>query len=271
MGLLMTETRRALLDDFVLTYEKNVRAGFDARWSSITPEIYNRRVHECTGGLLSRQATLTISMARSPASWNVHVAPLILRSMVDAYITLAWILDKPTERSEMYVKYGLGQEKLIIEHLEDALRGGEDFGDDIVERMIEIRKAWLNSQQAEWATEVNVGPWADISTRKMAGDIGRESIYKHAYVPFSGAVHNMWQHVGSYNVEPCINPLHKGHLVPRVRGFEVEPDFMYRSAKYMSISFEIFDDKMQVECATTLPRDFFVEHPLFVGDQEDGN
>ena len=260
----MNNTRMALLQDFVAKYEDNIRAGFDRRWSSITPEIYNRRMHECIGGLLSRQASLTIGLARSPESWTVHVAPLFLRCMIDAYITLAWILDEPAERSEKYIKYGLGQEKLCIEHLQEGLREDPDlYEGTLVEKTIEIRKSWLNSQLAEWGTEVNVGSMSGISTRQMAIDIGRESIYKHAYVPFSGAVHNMWQHVGNFNVEPCNNPLHKWHLVPKIKDFMWEPDFMYRSSKYMSITFEKFDEKMEVTCDIALPEEFFVSHPLF--------
>ena len=266
----MSKEQMALLRDFVKKYEDNVHAGFDGRWSSITPGIYNRRMHECIGGLLSRQATLTIGMARAPETWTVHIAPLILRCMIDAYITLAWILDEPIERSEKYVKYGLGQEKLYIEYLREGLQEDPDFYEGtLLAETIEIRKSWLNSQLAEWATEVNVGSMSGISARQMAMDIGRESIYKHAYVPFSGAVHNMWQHVGNFNVEPCKNPLHKWHLVPKVRDFFPEPDFMYRSAKYMSISFEKFDEKMEAACDVILPQEFFERHPLFNADDED--
>ena len=263
---------KKLLNDFVVKYPDIVRAGFDGRWSLITPEIYNNHVHECIGGLLSRQATLTIEMAMAPSTWNGHVAPLFLRCMVDGYITLAWILDDPQERSEKYIKHGLGQEKLYIEYLEEALQKEPDSYDaENVREMIKIRKSWLNAQLAEWAIEVNVGSWSGKSTREMAQEIGGESIYKHAYVPFSGPAHNMWQHVGVYNVEPCQNPLHKNHLVPKIRSVPLAPDFMYRSAKYVSQSYELFDEKMGIQCDVVLPEDFLLEHPLFSYDADDSN
>lgn len=268
----MSEKRENLLADFVKKYTENVRAGFDERWLQIKPEIYRKHVHECIGGLLSRQAILTIEMARAPSTWNGHVAPLFLRCMIDAYITLAWILDAPMDRSEKYIHYGLGQEKLYLEYMEEALQEDPDSHDaKSIREMIDVRKSWLNNQLAVWATEVNVGSWSGISVREMAREIGRESIYKHAYVPFSGPAHNMWQHVGIYNVEPCRNPLHKWHGVPRIRCAPVHPDFMYRSAKYISQTYELFDNKMGTKCDTALPDEFFLDHPLFNnGNKSDG-
>ena len=263
----MTDSKD-LLNDFISQYVKIVHSGFEKRWSQVKPEIYQKHVHECIGALLSRQATLTIEMAKSPSTWNGHVAPLFLRCMVDAYITFAWIMESRIDRSEKYINYGLGQEKLYIEYMEEALREDpESYDDESIREMIETRKTWLNSQLAEWATEVNVGSWSGISTRDMAKEIGRESIYKYAYVPFSGPAHNMWQHIGIYNVEPCKNPLHKWHVVPKIRHADIHPDFMYRSAKYISMTFELFDEKMDITCDVPLPDDFFSEHPLFSEDE----
>ena len=258
------------LREFIDGYCANVRAGLDDRWASITPDIYERHTHDAIGGLLSRQATLAIEFCRAVSSWNAHVAPLFLRCMVDAHITLAWILDEPAERSKKYIYYGLGQEKLFIEYMEEALReGASEYDAEHLREMVKVRKSWLNSQLAEWATEVNVGAWSGLSTREMAQQIKRESIYKFAYVPFSGAAHNMWQHVGIFNVQPCSNPLHKSHRVPRLEDFAPEPDFLYRSAKYVSLSYKVFDEKCNVTSEAKLPVDFFIDHPLF-GAPADG-
>ena len=265
----MVEKIDNLLDDFVEKYIANVRSGFDERWSLIVPEIYDKHVHECIGGLLSRQATLTIEMAKAPSTWNGHVAPLILRCMIDAYITLAWILDEPIERSEKYINYGLGQEKLFIEYMEQAIdEDPEAYDTANLQKMIQARKSWLDYQLAEWATEVNIGSWSGMNTREMAKAIGRESIYKYAYVPFSGTAHNMWQHIGRYNMSLCKNPLHKLHFVPKIHNSTVDPDFMYRSAKYLTLSFQVFDENMEIECDVVLPNEFLIGHPLFSVDDD---
>jgi len=257
-----------IISDFIQGYRKICIKGFEERWRSVKIEIYNNYISETIGALMARQATLSIEMASAPTTWNGHVAPLFLRCMIDAYITFAWILANPKERSKKYIEYGLGQEKLFIEYLEEALEEELDaYESESLQKMIKIRKAWLNAQLADWATEVNVGSWSGMSTREMAKEIGRESIYKHAYVPFSGVAHNMWQHVGVYNVETCLNPLHKGHLVPKIRQIPIHPDFMYRSGKYLSLTYELFDAKMGVDCDVPLPVEYIIEHKLFSGDQ----
>ena len=53
--------------------------------------------------------------------WTAHIAPVILRAMVDTHITLAWILKDPPERSRRFIFYGLGQVKLDIEHRKSSL------------------------------------------------------------------------------------------------------------------------------------------------------
>ena len=263
-----TETNNdELLSEFISGYIAIVRNNFDSRWGQVKPDINDKCFHESIGALLSRQATLSIEMALAPSTWNGHTAPLFLRCMIDAYITMAWILSDPINRSKLYIEYGLGQEKLYIEFMEEALREDPDADDsDYLKKMIGARKSWLNSQLAEWATEVNVGSWSGMSARDMAKEIGRESIYKHAYVPFSGTVHNMWQHVGIYNVRSCANPLHKWHVVPSIRRAPIHPDFMYRSAKYISITFNIFDEKMGIHCDLPSPEQYFVEHMLFTNN-----
>ncbi len=259
-----SERFRSLLQRFIKEYSINARDGFESRWSQVKPDIYEKHMHEAVGGLLARQATLSIEMAKSPHMWNGHIAPLVLRSMVDAYITLGWILKEPKKRSPKYILYGLGQEKLYIEYLEQDLTEADDSDEGkAIREMLKIRKAWLNSQLAEWATEVNVGSWSGITTREMAQDIGRESIYKFSYVPFSGPAHNMWQHVGVYNMKPCANPMHKHHFVPSIRNAPFEPDFMYRSAKYLALTYTLFDSKMHITSNVPLPIDFFIGHKLF--------
>ena len=83
----MTEKQKDRLWKFVREYCENARRGFDDRWSQVKIDIYEKHTHEAIGGLLSRQATLSIELAKAPSMWNGHIAPLILRCMTDVYIT----------------------------------------------------------------------------------------------------------------------------------------------------------------------------------------
>lgn len=260
----MNDQKRNEVWDFINDYCENVELSFKDRWAQIKPDLYDKHIHETIGGLLARQCTLAIELANSPLTWNGNIAPLVLRCMTDAYITFAWILENIEDRTKKYIDYGLGQEKLFIEHLEEAIQ--EETDHLIKERMkimVKYKKNWLNGQLAEWATDVNVGSWSGISTRDMAKAIGKESIYKFAYSPFSGAAHNMWQHVGVYNVEPCRNPLHNRHVVPTIKKAPNDPEFLYLASKYLSQTFDLFDEKMGVSIQRELPIDFFANHSFF--------
>lgn len=248
-------------EEFVRGYCANVAQGFNSRWDSHTPEIYNNEISETVGGLAARQATLAIEMAQNPGIWNGHLAPLVLRCMTDAHISLAWILEKPEERGREYVRYGLGQEKLSLEYLKnEADTAPEGELDEQISQLIEYKEAWLNSQLMEWAIEVNVGSWSGTSVREMAIQAGCESLYKFAYVPFSGAAHNMWQHVGIYNVVPCDNPLHKNHRIPLIWSPQLDPDYLYRSSKYITRTYRLLDEKLGLTSEEKLPVDYFVDH-----------
>lgn len=260
----MTENRQEILDKFLTEYCAVVTAGFQERWKNHTPEIYHNETSEAIGGLAARQTTLALEIARNPGIWNGHVAPILLRCMTDTHITLAWILGAPQKRSKEYIRFGLGQEKLYLEYLENEAHNiPEGEIDDQLETLIRTRKAWLNSQLMEWAIDVNVGSWSGQSTREMAGEAGCESLYKFAYVPFSGPAHSMWQHVGIYNMLPCTNPLHKLHRIPIIGESSIEPDYLFRSSKYVSRTFTLITERLNLTCEVPLPDQFFLDYYPF--------
>lgn len=234
-------------------YNNIVKEGLDERWKSIAGEIYEPEPYEVIGSLLARQATLTTQLAGAPHIWNGHIAPLILRCMTDAHITLAWILKEPIERAKKYILYGLGQEKLYIEHLKAEKTSDEE---PEVDQLIRVRENWLNNQRYDALTEVDVGAWSGMNTRDMAEEADCKSLYNYAYLPFSGVVHNMWQHVAIYNLKQCRNPLHKFHRVPTIAEAPLHPDFVYRSSKYVSRSFRAVDEKFALSCKTPYPVDW---------------
>ena len=248
--------RDAILD-VVSRYCEVVEKGLQERCEIVEVDLYDTATNEVAGALIARQATLSIQLSCSPVSWNGHVAPLFLRAMVDAHISLAWVLKEPATRAKQFILYGLGQEKLFIEHLKTELEGrnGEDSQ---LASLIKAREDWLNAQRRDFMTEVNVGAWSGHNTREMAAESGCDSLYKYAYLPFSGAAHSMWQHIGIYNLRPCTNPLHKYHRIPAITAAAIDPDFVYRSAKYVTMSFKKYDEFFEIECETELPRDFFV-------------
>ena len=208
--------------------------------------------------LIARQSALALGMAESPLTWSGHIAPVILRSMVDLLITFRWIAINPRDRSIEYVNYGLGSEKLLTSHYQKQIEDGTD--DDRIRKIAEANFAWIESQQFHIFVEVKLGSWAGTSIRKMCEETGDKDLYNFAYVPFSAAVHNMWNHVGKWNARTCDNPMHKQHSVGVIADAWPIVDFMFRACKYLELTLEAFDKFYEFRSDITPPTQEFNEH-----------
>ena len=242
-----------IVDDLV----GGLRAELHARWDAWDLDLTKPYLHEVIGGLMARQVTLATQLAQAPPAWNGHVVPLILRAMTDAYITLAWIFKNPEKRTDDYVKYGLGQRKLWLEHFKAGLaeKGEKEPAKNPIVKAITEQ---LNAQRFEHLTEVSVGTWSERSTRQMAEEADCLDLYRLAYAPFSTAVHNMWTHIADYNLRRCRNPLHQFHRVPEDPDIEPDIDYVYRAAKYVAKTFDLFDRETGVSVDTPSSLDSFV-------------
>ena len=233
------------MEKIVTDYVDAVRSELAARWRLWRLDLMKPELHEVVGALMARQVTLATQLARSPGIWNAHAAPVLLRCMTDAYITLAWILKDPVERSRRFVLYGLGQQKLILEHRKAALSAeGKDAEQDPV---VKATDAWLNAQRFGFLTEVNVASWSEVPVREMAEKADCLDLYHYAYTPFSAATHSMWHHISRLNLQVCENPLHRYHKLPIDPDLDPDPDYLYRAAKYVDKSFRLFDRTFSVE------------------------
>ena len=236
----------------ISAFTDNLASQVHDRWVAWVITHENRHVDEVVGGLLARQVTLATELALNPPIWNAHLAPLILRSMVENCITIAWILRKPSERAEQFVAYGLGQESLL---LEQAKAGLQESGVNPTESSeVESWERWLNGQRFTFLTEVNVGNWA-LSLREMADEVGMLDLHRNDYARWSGTVHNMWHHVVRYNLQYCSNPLHGNHRVPIVPKLTPSPVLLQKAAEYVEIALKSFDEKTGIETVHPSPVD----------------
>jgi hypothetical protein len=244
---------RSLLD----TYVDKLRNELDERWKTWQIDLSQREVHEVTGGLLARQVSLATQLASAPGIWNEHLAPLVLRAMTDVVINLFWILEDPKERARKYILYGLGQEKLLLEHHRQSVRAeGKDPDDDVG---IKALASWIDTQRFSFMTEVNVGSWSGIDTRTMAEEAGCIELYRFAYSPWSASAHSTWQHVSRWNLIHCRNPLHRYHRVPYTPELGPDAHYLYVAAKYAEKAFRRFDEKTGVTSTVDSAFDYIVE------------
>jgi hypothetical protein len=164
---------------------------------------------------------------------------MVMRAMADVYITLAWVLLDPDDRSRKFIHYGLGQEKLQLEHRRAELESREAREGEI--EYLEAVARWIDSQRLTFLTEVNLGSWSGLSTREMAQEAGCLDFYNFVYAPFSACAHSMWQHIARYNLRPCQNPLHGLHSDAIVGEPIIDPQYLYLAAKYLAKTFDAFD------------------------------
>ncbi len=252
------------------SYEDYLTSSFHELWDLINIEYDKLEAYSVIGGMLSRQVTLSIQMARSPNILNGHSAPLFLRAMTDLYIALAWIMQDLVDRSSKYIMHGLGEEKLSIEHFKQGIADDPDNpNNEQIEQLIEAKSSWINAQRRDLFVEVNLGNWSQLDYRKMSQEADCESLYKYAYKPFSVAAHNMWPHVSVYNCKNCTNPLHKYHLLPELHEVPLDLDYLYRSCKYVDKAYRLFIDKFDLKYQNLMPLEWWDEY--FTDDSEDEN
>lgn len=244
---------------FVQGYEVNVLEWVRERTDNEAgPDWYLGEASSVLNGLMARQATLTLQTAYNPPIWNEHIAPLILRTMIDAVISFRWILKDPKQRSQEYIGYGLGQAKLMIAHFEKKLGVSPD--DSIAKSMMTFKDAWIQSQRWMPFVEVNLGSWSGKSVRQMAIEADDEDLYNFSFTPFSSCVHNQWDHVHVFNTIQCSNPLHKWHRVPSIVDAGISDDYLFRSAKYFDLMLSSFDHAAGREESFTGAKKYFIEN-----------
>jgi hypothetical protein len=239
---------RDKIDEIIHAFIKASRNELQARTSAWKVDLSRHEIHEVVGGLVARQVTLANQLAASPGIWNGAIASLVLRTMADTHLTLAWILGSMEERARQYILYGLGQEKLLVEHQKESLRA--DGKDEKENPAIKAREAWINSQKFTFLTEVNVGSWSELDTRKIAEATNNLDLYRFCYQPFSSSTHSMWQHVSRYNLQQCETPLHKYHYIPVDRDFTPDIEYLHMAAAQLKQTIDLFDVKTGVKVET---------------------
>jgi len=233
------------ITEAVDNYIKAVRNDLQALWKRWPLDLTKKEMHEVIGALLARQVSLSTHLAMSPSAWNGHLGSLVLRSMTDVHITLAWILkDDPLVRSLQFIEHGLGQAKLQLEHIKKQIEAEGGVAKD--NPTVKALEGWINEQRLAGLTEVDVGAWSGMDTRKMAEEAGCIDLYNYAYAPFSASVHNTWHHIALYNLQVCPNPLHRHHKIPVDRVISPDIDFVYRAAMYVEKSFKLFTEKVGI-------------------------
>jgi hypothetical protein len=253
----MTEEFKSNLNQLLTTLIEDLEQEVPKRWNAIDIKMEQKEVYEVLFGQLARQITLTMQFATNQNCWTDDLAPIILRCLADNYINFSWIAKEPSSRSKKFILYGLGQEKLALEHRKKQIL--EDGGNPEEDLMIKYGEAWINSQRYTFLTEVNVGSWSGISTRQMAEESDCMDFYNFVYAPFSTAAHNMWGHIARYNLIQSDNPLHKFLRHPTLGEFAIDIYNIRLAVKYTDKFIRKFDETFEISTSEKSTYSKFLE------------
>lgn len=230
------------IEGFITAFKHFVHDDLRVRESAWQLDLGKPQERQVILALVARQATLAVEIVSNPGIWNSNTAPIMLRAMADVHITLVWLMQNPGERVPLYVQDGLGAIKLEIAHRKEELKKSGVSGADQQKPYVEQLESWLESQQLEFLTEVNLGSWSGKNTRVMAQEAGCIDFYNYVFQPFSAAVHSYWPHTGRLNVEYCQNPAHNFHTLPVIPSFEPDTHWCRLAGKYLAKTLSSLDE-----------------------------
>lgn len=221
-------------------YMSDIQTELKSRWNNWEIVYEEKELYEVVGGLLSRQIHLTSYFLQSSTNWNPDFGGIFLRVLVEAHLTLAWILkDDSLKRAKLFIEYGLGQEKLLREKYKSALEKDGKF--ESFKEAFEKEQNYWDQERYNFHTDINLGGWSGISAYQMAKEIGDENFYNIVYSPFSNSVHSTWNHIIKFNLEQSKNPLHGFIKTPSFKTLPPDMHYVELAAKYLQMSFAVTD------------------------------
>lgn len=230
------------LNEITAQYRSLLNDELDKRWESLTLNLIKSAELEVVWALVARQCTLVNDLSYSYMSWNDTLIPIIMRCMVENHINIAWITQDISNRSQMFVDYGLGRETKQLEFLKAKENQTEED-----KKVIESCERWINSQRYTYLNKINVGSWKFNDVRGTANDAGYKEYYDIFYDVCSSATHSTWNLIAKHNLKYCQNPLHKDHRIPFIKEPDFEIGMFLVLTKVMEDTFELVDTAFSIK------------------------
>lgn len=163
--------------------------------------------HDTIFGLGFYSLRLLVELVATNLSRGV-IGRLALRSLVECYITLSFLLkkDEPGLWAD-FRNYGIGQMKLSYLKSRESKEKPSFIDQDYLEQI-------TNEDRWEEFSDIKIGQWDNL--RSMSSDAGCKEIYDAYYDWTSTFSHGNWGAIRESSFELCANPLHRLHLIPSV-------------------------------------------------------
>lgn len=145
-------------------------------------------------------------------NWNgiMISGRLLLRTTLESYITLRYLLQKESEGKPLwnaYREYGSGQYSLI---------GSKYTENNFSACSVDLRAIEFiaNEDKSAEFTPIILGNWDNSNLRKISESVGEKELYDRFYDYTSGFSHASWGAIREASMQKCLNPLHRMHNIP---------------------------------------------------------
>jgi Family of unknown function (DUF5677) len=185
-------------------------------------DVYRPTPDEVKLGLASRMFRLLRHVASDPDLWTNEMGPHALRPMIDARITIAWLLKQ--NDPELFQKFkdnGVGKRKLFKLQLEELMDNEDLTSDENDQALHERLEAEVNQDVMEEFIKIDLGgSFSGKNIRQMAQEADLGELYSLSYQPLSTEAHGEWGSLMALDLRHCGNPLHRYH---RLGTFDTSP------------------------------------------------
>ena len=184
--------------------------------------LHDPERQEVHTGLVSRAAREVITALGAPDLWCLEHGAHIGRMLVETRIQLAWMDAQDPSIYRAYQEYGTGKAKLYARILEDLPQGwsgsNEAIKESVEEGVAEFDRLSHNDSVFDLRTVDTRSTFASGKTlRDMATEVGLSDLYRNSFQLQSGIVHGEWWSIEAHGMEPCLNVMHRAHLIPSLR------------------------------------------------------
>jgi hypothetical protein len=186
---------------------------------SRTVDLYAPASHEVVCGLISRAARAVLAASLSPDTWSGEHGASVIRLLAETEIVVTWLGSQDAEAYVRYQAYGQGKGKLAHVHMRALIDSFDGDAPDYLVAAVERLGRQFGDDRGQEFIEVNVSStFSGRSVRDMAADVGLDELYRFAYQPASSVTHGEWWTIEDFAMQRCLNPLHRGHLIPSFDG-----------------------------------------------------
>lgn len=176
--------------------------------------FHDREMQEVHSGLVARAGREVIAVLGAPDMWCMEHGAHIGRALVEVRIYLQWMAQQDPTIYRTFQEYGAGKAKLYA-RIMDELPEEAKQRPDVQEAIKDLERLSRNDETLDHRVVDTRDSFAEgKSIRAMAQECGLLDLYRHVYYLSSGVAHSEWWSIESHSMEPCLNVLHGGHLVP---------------------------------------------------------